>query len=112
MMKGYVPIISGKDTAKVCLDDIVCIEREGRKLHVVTVRREYWYYEKIEIVERYLDERFFPCLKGCYVNLEHIAYMEEQEIHFDNGYAFFLGRSNFIKTKQRYKLFLRTSQNA
>ena len=111
-MERYVPIISGKETAKVNLDDIVLIEREGRKLHVVTERREYRYYEKIDIVEQYLDERFYPCLKSCYVNLEHIAYMEEQEIHFDNGYAFFLGRSNFIKTKQKYKSFLRTLQHS
>ena len=33
--------------------------------------------------------------------------MTDQTIYFDNGFTFGLGRQNFIKTRQRYKLYLK-----
>ncbi len=108
MGEQYIPIISGKETARVRISDVVLIERDRRKLHVVTKDRQFHYYEKIENVENLLDSRFFPCLKGCYVNLEHISCMSEQSIYFDNGYVYTLGRGNFIKAKQKYKGYLKS----
>lgn len=111
MAEQFILIISGAEAARVSADDIILVEQEGRKLHIVTSCREYRYYEKMSNLETALDGRFYPCLKGCYVNLEHIVSMREPEIRFDNGYVFCLGRTNFIKLKQRYKLFLKNSVN-
>jgi len=107
MSERYIPIISGSHTAKVKVSDIVMVERNRRKLHVVTDAKEYEYYEKIENVELFLDGRFYPCLKGCYINFERVSHMEDQRIYFDNGRFFDLGRENYIKTKQKYRGYLR-----
>lgn len=111
MEEQSILIISGAEVARVFVGDIVLVEQEGRKLHVVTSCQEYRYYEKMSKLEAALDGRFCPCLKGCYVNLERIVSMKEPEIHFDNGYVFCLGRTNFIKLRQKYKLFLKNSVN-
>lgn len=105
--ESYIPIICGKEAAKVRVSDILMIEREKRKLHVVTEGKSYAYYEKIQNVEPMLDGRFYPCLKGCYINLDHVTEMSNQTITFDNGIAYNLGRENFIKAKQTYAVYLR-----
>lgn len=109
MEEQYIPIISGSHAAKVKVGDIIMIERNRRKLHIITGHREYQYYEKMENVELLLDDRFYPCLKGCYINLERISSMEDQRIFFDNGLVYDLGRENFIKTKQKYRGYLRNT---
>ena len=73
----------------------------------MTPEKEYIYYEKLENVEGCLDNRFYPCLKGCYINFERISHMSDQRIYFENGYVYDIGRSNFIKTKQKYGSYLR-----
>lgn len=107
MSERYIPIISGSHTARVKVSDIIMVERNRRKLHVVTDEKEYEYYEKIENVELLLDGRFYPCLKGCYINFERVSHMEDQRIYFDNGHFFDLGRENYIRTKQKYRGYLR-----
>lgn len=103
----YIPVICGKEAAKVRVSDVVMVMKDKRKLHIVTDKKEYDFYERMEHVEPLLDSRFFCCLKGCYINFEKVASMAEQTIYFDNGSTFGLGRQNFIKTRQRYKLYLK-----
>lgn len=107
MTEQYIPIISGSETAKVGVSEVILIERDRRKLRIVTKEREYFYYEKLENVETLLDSRFYPCLKGCYINFERVSHMSDQKIYFDNGYVYNVGRNNFIKTKQYYKNYLK-----
>ncbi len=112
MAENYISIISGKVAARIKVSDVVFIERNCRKLRIVTDDEEYSYYEKIENISPLLDDRFYPCLKGCYINLEKVTSMSEQCIRFENGKMFNLGRENFIKAKQRYRCFLqRTLQD-
>lgn len=106
MAEKYLSIIGGRINARIRLSDVVLIERQNRKLHVVTEDRNFDYYEKIENVEPILDGRFYPCLKGCYINMERVSAMAEQSIYFDNGTHYELGRDNFIKAKQSYKHYL------
>lgn len=106
----YIPVICGKEAAKVKVSDVVMVIKDKRKLHIVTDGKEYDFYERIEHVEPFLDSRFFCCLKGCYINLEKVVSMTDQTIYFDNGFTFGLGRQNFIKTRQRYKLYLKKTE--
>lgn len=105
--QNYIPIISGREAAKVKVSDVVMVMRDKRKLHIVTDDKEYDFYERIESIEYLLDSRFYCCLKGCYINLEKVTSMSNQTIYFDNGKEFSLGRQNFIRAKQRYKLYLK-----
>lgn len=107
MTESYIPIINGKTSGRIKVSDVVMVERINRKIRIVTGERDFNYYERLDNVAPLLDQRFYPCLKGCYINFEHVSYMANQQIHFDNGEVFYLGRENFLRTRQRYKLYLR-----
>ncbi|MDO4395708.1 MAG: LytTR family DNA-binding domain-containing protein [Clostridia bacterium] len=92
--------------ANVSVDTVLFIEKDGRKLKVVTDAREYSYYEKMSNIEHLLDNTFFLCRKGCYINLDKVVLMEDQHIVFENGNVYWLGRDNFIKTKKAFVNFL------
>ena len=107
MGKEYILILTSNLTARIKVSDIAYVERDKRKLRIVTNLEAYEYYERLENVEPLLDRRFFPCLKGCYINLEKVISMRDQRITFEGGQALYLGRENFIKTVQYYKIYLK-----
>lgn len=106
MINRFIVVQNGREEAKVRVTDIIMIERIGRKLRIMTDERNFDYYERLENVIRLLDGRFFPCLKGCYVNFERVERMAEQSIFFDNGLVYGLGRENFLRTRHEFKEYL------
>lgn len=110
MKDNYITVALRGCVRKVMLDDIVYLARDGRKLRLMTDEGEIEFYERLDNVLHVLDERFYPCLKGCYVNLEKISCMDEQQIFFENGATYALGRENFVRTKQKYYRFLKSNE--
>ena len=106
MFDRYLIIENGKNVAKVNLKDIMYIERYLRKLRVVTAKEVYEYYEHLEKVLPILTSNFYPCLQGCYVNFDWVNAMREQRIIFENEQCIYLGRANFVKTRQAFKKYL------
>ena len=106
MTEGYIMILTPSIAAHIKISDIVYVERNKRKIRIVTDLEEYVYYEKIENIEPFLDKRFFPCLKGCYINLDKVTSMREQRITFEGEQVLYLGRENFLRTMQYYKFYL------
>ena len=41
----YIPIICGKETAKVRVSDVVMVMKDKRKLRIVTDEKEYDFYQ-------------------------------------------------------------------
>lgn len=111
MCEEYIFVLASSVAARVKISDIVFIERDKRKIRIVTDLESYEYYEKMENIEPYLDRRFFPCLKGCYINLEKVISMQKQRITFEGGQVLYLGRDNFLKTMQFYKIYLKNPLN-
>jgi len=107
MVEDYIVVLTPAVTARIRIRDIVYIERDKRKLHIVTDFEEYSYYEKIENIEPLLDGRFFSCLKGCFINLEKVVSMRDRKITFENGRVLYLGRENFLKTVQYYQIYIK-----
>lgn len=107
MKEEYILILTQAVAARIRITDIAFIERDKRKIRIVTDLEEYEYYEKLENLEPLLDRRFFPCLKGCYINLEKVVSMRDQKITFEGGQVLYLGRENFVKTLQHYKIYLK-----
>ena len=107
MNEEYILILTQTLAARIKVDDIIYIERDKRKVRIVTELEDYDFYERIENIEPLLDNRFFPCLKGCYINLEKVVSMREQRITFTGGQVLYLGRENFLKTLQFYKIYLK-----
>lgn len=107
----YIIVMNGKELTRVRLTDILLIERNLRKIRIRTEDAIYEYYERLENIEPLLNQSFFPCLKSCYINLDKIISMKDQRILFNNGFIYYLGRTNFIKTRKRYKIYLKNKGN-
>ena len=105
--KRFIPLVTRKFSLKVWIADIIYIQKKDRKIKIMTDQECYEYYEKLQNIEQYLDKRFYHCLKTLVVNLDKIDKMTDQTIFFQNGETFFLGRENYIKTKQTYSAYLK-----
>lgn len=97
-----IPIISRSICANIDQSSILKIERYNRKINVLTDEQDYWYYGKMDNLEIMLNDDFYRYMDGCYLNLHRIRSLSEQTVVFDNGMTYSMGRSNFIKTKQRF----------
>lgn len=106
-MDKYIPVITRQYSRKINVDDIVYLEQQQRKLAIVTKDQTYVSYQRIENVEKQLDERFYHTLKKLIVNIEQISAAENQTIVFENGIALQLGREAYIRTKQTYAAYLK-----
>lgn len=102
MGENYILVKTKKYVERIPTDEVLCVQRDGRKIRLTAEDKQYEYYGKIESVEEKLDERFYKCHGGCIINLDKVRLMEDQEIYFYNGESLFLGRTNFIKTKHFY----------
>ena len=98
----HILVKTGAIVEKVPTEEVVAVQRDGRKLHIVSDNKDYVYYQKMDNVEPKLSDNFYRCHGGCYINLDKVRLMEEQEIFFYNGYSIYLGRTNFIKAKQYF----------
>ena len=103
----YLPIITRKYSTRAKVDDLIMIERTGRKINVVTDGNKWTYNGKIKDTWMYLDKRFFHCLCGCIINFDKVEKMENNQIIFANGLRYTIGRDNFLRTRQAYDAYLR-----
>ncbi|MBR6529239.1 MAG: LytTR family transcriptional regulator DNA-binding domain-containing protein [Firmicutes bacterium] len=106
-MATYIPVITREYSRKVILDEILYIEQRQRKLAIVTAEDTYICYERIENLEKFLDERFYRTLKKMVINLDKIMVAQNQKITFVDGTVLTMGRESYIRTKQRFSAYLR-----
>ncbi len=106
-MATYIPVITREYSRKVILDEILYIEQRQRKLAIVTAEETYICYERIENLEKFLDERFYRTLKKMVINLDKIMVAQNQKITFVDGTVLTMGRESYIRTKQRFSAYLR-----
>ena len=46
-------------------------------------------------------------MKKLVVNLDKISMVKEQQVHFKNGSDIYLGKDNYVRTKQKYTAYIR-----
>ena len=107
LMETYIPVITKASCRKIRLSEVLYIEQQQRRLAIVTEDRTFLCYEKIDNIEKFLDDRFFHPLKKLFVNIEKIITVENQCITFENNVIIRIRRSSFIKTKQVYCTYLK-----
>ncbi|MBR5129299.1 MAG: LytTR family transcriptional regulator DNA-binding domain-containing protein [Firmicutes bacterium] len=106
-MATYIPIVTRGYSRIISLDEVLYFEQRQRKLAIITPDETYIYYERIENLEKVLDERFFHALKKLVINLDKIVRVENQIITFVDGTRLQLARESYIKTKQKYTAYIR-----
>lgn len=57
-MSRYIPVITKEYSRKISVDDIIYLEQRQRKLAIVTDDETYVCYERIENIEKQLDDKF------------------------------------------------------
>ena len=79
VQKGY----EGRIIAK---DEIVFCEIIDRKIYLNLTSGEFVdYYERIEILETKLDNRFYRCHRSYLINLKHLKGYKNGTVYMDNG---------------------------
>lgn len=106
-MTTYIPVITRGYSRKVSLDEVLYLEQRQRKLAIVTPDDTYICYERMENLEKFMDDRFYHSLKKLAVNLDKIMIAEDQKITFVDGTVISLGRESYIRTKQRFSAYLK-----
>ena len=106
-MNNYIPVITRGCSRKISLDEILYLEQRQRRLAVVTEKETYLFYERLDNLEKLLDDRFYRTLKKLSVNIEKITIAEAQKLTFVNGKTIHLGRESYIRTKQIYNAYLK-----
>lgn len=105
---SYLPIITRQVSEKVFIRDIVLILREGRKLRIWTADGgETAVYGKMDQASRFLDGRFCPAMAGLVLNLDMVKKMEGDRVEFLDGRAVSMGRDSYVRTRQRFNIYLR-----
>lgn len=110
MANDFLPVITRTISRKVMLNDVLIIDRNNRTIHVISEKGNFAYYEKMENVCKYLDERFCRCMKGCVINLDKVDMMTESKIFFSNGRKLILARDAFLVAKKAYNEYIRRKQ--
>ncbi len=105
--ESYLPIITKKESTRISVSDVVMIEKESRKLMVDTEGEAYAYYEKIENVADYLDERFYHILDGCVINLDKVRSMKDGLIYFSNGRILKVNVNSYAKARRRFNEYIK-----
>ena len=108
----YVPFINRTVCCKIWLHEIIRIEQRGRLIIIITDMGTFERYGRIDEVEKYLDERFYHCLKTVIINFQQVKMMSCQTIFFRNGEEYFLGRQNYIKAKQTFAIYIKNPCNS
>lgn len=111
-MNSFLPFVNREQCCKIWLDDIFYIKQEGRLLYVVTENETFCNYQKIDDILVFLDERFYRCLKKILINFQNVSAMKDQTIYFKNGDKIFLGRQNYIHTKQTFVAYIKKPCNS
>jgi hypothetical protein len=104
--EGYLPVVNRSISICIPLMDILYIRREGRVIWVKTLDEEYYCYESMDTVMRFLNGHFYQSLKGFLVNLRNIREMKEQCIEFAGGSRIRLAYKPYCRTKQVYSNYI------
>lgn len=104
---NYITVVCRRVVRKVYMDDIIYIERNGRKLTIATESEHIEFYEQMKNVCDKLDKRFYPCLQSFLINIEKVDCMENQTIYFHNGEKRPMARDSFVRTKQYFSAYLK-----
>ena len=103
----YISVVSASQCARIKIENIECIEQEGRKLHIITAEKDYAFYENMNTVIRSLAGRaFFRPMKGLIVNMDQIKDITGCNVNFYSGQCVAMGKNSISKMRAEYKRYL------
>lgn len=109
--KNVEPLVIkvGGNYVRIPVDDIIYAENQARKimLHTKSKKEPYCFYEKMEVLEQKLGDRFFRSHRGFLVNLQEVARYDNSNIELKNGESVFLAKQKYNDFVTAYMKYLR-----
>ena len=109
--KNVEPLVIkvGGNYVRIPVDDILYAENQARKimLHTKSKKEPYCFYEKMEVLEQKLGDRFFRSHRGFLVNLQEVARYDNSNIELKNGESVFLAKQKYNDFVTAYMKHLR-----
>ena len=109
-MSKNIPIVNRWCCKILPLSDILYIFSNYRKAEIHTRYEMIPVYYSRDEIESYLDGRFEHCLNSLIVNFDMISDMKDGVIRFMNGEEVALGRSSYIKAKQKFAMYIKNNK--
>ena len=99
----------GGNYVRIPVDDIIYAENQARKiiLHTKSKKEPYCFYEKMEVLEQKLGDRFFRSHRGFLVNMQEVARYDNSNIELKNGEKVFLAKQKYNDFVTAYMKYLR-----
>lgn len=107
--RQFIEIISGYDTVRIPLNNIIYCNISGHYVQIHTVsfgicRSRMTFTELSGMLKPYPD--FLICYRGCIVNMNHIEHMDDLTFFMDCGEQILLNRKNHNEVLKLYYEFL------
>lgn len=93
-------------TVVIPFRDILYMENRLHKVCIVLKEKEYWCYERLEVLKNRLDERFLLCHKSYVVNMEHILEFRNAEIEMVHGRRIPVSKTRCKEARARFFAYL------
>ncbi len=108
MDKDVLEITSAGCRNYIHRNQIIYIERDGRRIEIVTPNSKYYCYESIKEIKNRLDDRMVQIYGGGIVNLEYVTYLGKGVAEISYGSiekVFPVGRTFLKSARQAYFKF-------
>ncbi len=89
----------------LAFDKIIYIESDKRKAHIYTKDDVFTVYEKLDDIQRRLDESFIRCQKSFIVNLCHVSSLESNNFVMTDNKKISISPSKRTDVKTKYMEF-------
>lgn len=96
-------VINSKgNTIVIPFQSIIYIENQLHRVHIVLDGKEYWCYERLELIKERLNEQFLACHKSYVVNMEQILEFRTTEIQMTHGKNVPVSKARYREAKERF----------
>ena len=97
---------SGGENSIISINEILYISSAGRKTEVHTLMQVYVTNLKMSDIGDNLDDRFYRCHRGNYVNMDYIAKYTRDTIYLKNGDVVYMAKEKYSEFLQVYMKFI------
>ena len=98
---------TGGKTTVIPLEDVLYVERCGRKCRVVTAKGDYIASQRPEELLLGVEDAFVRCHQGYWVNLARISAQWKNEFYLDNGSSIPMSRTYRRQARARFFAYLK-----
>ena len=98
---------TGGKTTVIPLEEVLYVERCGRKCRVVTAKGDYLASQHPEELLLGVEDTFVRCHQGYWVNLTRITAQSNNEFHLDNGSSIPMSRTYRRQARARFFAYLK-----